>query len=67
MISLKYYRIAEVDEDGQRIWLREAYAGEDQEGIGFAIGVKYVGESWVVQVPTTLVHLSGNDELISEV
>ncbi len=66
LIALKYYRIAEVDEVAQKIQLRNPYSGEDEEGIGFAIGVKFVGEPWLVQVPTTLVHLSSGDGLISE-
>lgn len=66
LIALRYYRIAEVDEEAQEIRLREPYAGEDQEAIGFAIGVKDVGEPWLVQVPTTLVHLRSGDDLIIE-
>jgi hypothetical protein len=64
LIALNYYRIAEVDEAAQRILLREPYAGNDQSGIGFAIGVKFVGEPWVVQLPTTLVLLTNADLIV---
>jgi hypothetical protein len=66
LIALRYYRIAEVDEAAQKIRLSERYAGEDQNKIGFAIGVKFVGEPWLVQVPTNLVYLSSRDDVISE-
>ena len=66
LIALKYYRIARVNEADQKIKLSEPYAGKDQDDIGFAIGVKFEGEPWVVQVPTTLVHLTRSDDLISE-
>jgi|SRR5215213_1397571 len=65
LISLKYYRIAEVDEVAQHIQLRTPYSGDDLEGIGFAVGVRFVGEPWVVQVPTDLVFLENGTELIS--
>jgi hypothetical protein len=65
LILLKYYRIAEVDEDAQKIQLREAYTGDDRNGVGFAVGVKFVGEPWVVQVPTDLVFLESGNELIT--
>ncbi len=64
LIALKYYRIASVDETAQQIRLREPYRGSDQSGLGYAIGVKFVGEPWVVQVPTTLVHLRSGSDLI---
>jgi len=66
LIALKYYRITEVNEADQRIQLREPYAGEDEDATGYAIGVKFVGEPWVVQVPTSLVHLSSASGLIAE-
>jgi hypothetical protein len=66
LIALRYYRIAEVDEAAQKVRLRERYSGEDQSKIGFAIGVKFVGEPWLVQVPTSLVYLSSRDNIISE-
>jgi hypothetical protein len=66
LISLKSYRIAEVDEAAQQIQLREAYTGDDLDGIGFAVGVKFVGEPWVVQVPTDLVFLESGTELITK-
>ena len=65
LIALRTYRIAGVDEAAQELRLREPYAGNDEQGIGVAIGIKYVGEPWVVQVPTTLVYL-GSRQLISE-
>lgn len=65
LIALDYYRIAEVDEAAQEIRLREPYRRANQDGIGFAVGVKFVGEPWVVQVPTTLVHLTNSADLIS--
>ena len=49
LIALKHYRIAEVNEAEQKIRLRDPYTGEDQENIGFGIGVKFVGEPWLVQ------------------
>ncbi len=66
LIALKTYRIATVDEASQRIELREPYAGADQDAAGFAVGVKFVGEPWVVQVPTTLVYLDAGEDLISQ-
>jgi hypothetical protein len=65
LIALQYYRIAEVDVAAQTLRLTEPYDGEDDDAIGFAIGVKFVGEPWLVQVPTTLVHLkAGTDPII---
>ena len=61
LINLESYRIAKFVSPTE-ITLREAYKGEDDEKIGVSIGVKYVGEPWVVQVPTSLVFL-GNDDL----
>jgi hypothetical protein len=66
LIELRYYRIQEVDEASQEIRLREKYLGEDRDKIGFAIGVKFVGEPWLVQVPTSLVYLSSRDDIVSE-
>jgi hypothetical protein len=65
LIALNYYRIAEVDVAAQKIRLREPYAGENKSDIGVAIGPKFVGEPWVVQVPTTLVLLT-NADLITQ-
>jgi hypothetical protein len=64
LIALRYYRIAEVDVAAQTLRLSEPYGGEYDDAIGFAIGVKFVGEPWLVQVPTTLVHLKGGAEVI---
>ena len=65
LIALRYYRIATVDAAAQTLTLSEPYGGEDDESLGFAIGVKFVGEPWLVQVPTTLVHLkAGADPII---
>ncbi len=62
-IALKQYRITDVDEVNQRIHLREPYDGEDQQGIGYAVGPKFVGEPLVVQVPTNLVYLEAGSGL----
>lgn len=56
LINLESYRISEFISSTE-IMLREPYPGEDDTNIGVAVGVKYVGEPWVVQVPTSLVHL----------
>ncbi|MET0648648.1 MAG: hypothetical protein ABW208_18715 [Pyrinomonadaceae bacterium] len=64
LIALRYYRIAEVDAAAQTFRLGEPYGGEDGDALGFAIGVKFVGQPWLVQVPTTLVHLKASAELI---
>jgi hypothetical protein len=64
LIALRYYRIAEVNVAAQTLRLSEPYDGEDDDAIGFAIGVKFVGEPWLVQVPTTLVHLESGAEII---
>ncbi len=63
LISLDTYRIAQVDEVTQQILLRAPYIGSDQDALGFAVGVKFVGEPWLVQVPTTLVHVSSVDPI----
>ena len=63
LINLESYRIAEVMPP-DKVVLREAYQGEeDVEKIGVAMGVKYVGEPWLVQVPTSLVYLQEGSEL----
>ena len=62
LINLESYRIAEFNSTTE-IMLREAYQGEDIVNIGVAMGVKYVGEPWVVQIPTSLVHLQNDGEL----
>ncbi len=65
LIALRYYRIATVDVAAQTLRLNDVYGGEDDDAIGFAIGVKFVGEPWLVQVPTTLIHLkAGADPII---
>lgn len=56
LIHLETYRIAAV-ENSQEIYLRDAYSGDDENGIGVSLGVKYVGEPWLVEVPTSLVML----------
>lgn len=61
LINLESYRIAEFILPTE-IRLREVYTGEDNT-FGVAVGVKYIGEPWVVQVPTSLVHLQGTSEL----
>lgn len=66
LIALRYYRIAEVDEAAQTLRLREPYAGADAQGIGYAVGVQYVGEPWLVHVPTRLVYLSNRTDLVVE-
>lgn len=62
IINLESYRIAKFV-SATEIILREPYLGEDDTNIGVAVGVKYVGEPWVVQVPTSLVHLQKGGEL----
>lgn len=64
LLDLNYYRIAAVDVAAQTLTLREPYAGDDHDATGFGIGVKFVGEPWLVQVPTTLVHLKGGADLV---
>lgn len=66
LVGLTYYRIAKVNEAKQEIELREPYAGDDKDAVGFPIGVKFVGEPCLVQVPTILLFLSRRDDLISE-
>lgn len=61
LINLESYRIAEFISPTE-IRLREAYEGEDNT-FDVALGVKYVGEPWVVQVPTSLVHLQESGDL----
>ncbi len=56
LINLETYRIAQVLSETE-ITLTEAYRGETSEGLGYAVGVKFVGEPWVVKVPTSLVVL----------
>lgn len=61
LINLESYRIADFISPTE-IMLREPYEGVDNT-FGVALGVKYVGEPWIVQVPTSLVHLQGGTEL----
>ncbi|MGK7397437.1 MAG: hypothetical protein ACNS62_22865 [Candidatus Cyclobacteriaceae bacterium M3_2C_046] len=61
LIHLESYRIAQVVSPAE-IRLREVYTGETTS-LGVAVGVKYVGEPWVVQVPTSLVHLQEGGDL----
>jgi hypothetical protein len=61
LLNLKSYRIAEFI-SANEIILRDPYLGEDTT-LGVSLGVKYVGEPWVVQVPTSLVHLKDDGEL----
>lgn len=65
LVNLEVYRIAEVL-SATEITLREPYRGETATGLGYAIGVKFVGEPWVVEVPTSLVILSDKKEKLSE-
>ncbi len=65
LIALKTYRIVAVDEAAQEIRLGEPYPGPDADAAHFAVGVKFVGEPWVVQVPTNLVYLEDGTSLIS--
>lgn len=62
LINLKTYRIAKFD-SSTKIILREAYDGNDDSNIGVAIGVKLVGEPWVVEIPTNLVYLQKSQKL----
>lgn len=66
LIALRYYRIAEVDAEAQTLRLEAPYEGADDDAVGFAVGVKFVGEPWLVQVPTTLVHLADGSMKIVE-
>ena len=65
LILLRYHRIAAVDVAAQTMRLREPFDGEDAEDVGFAVGVAFVGEPWLVQVPTTLLHLKTEADAIS--
>ncbi|MET0736224.1 MAG: hypothetical protein ABWY55_11375, partial [Microbacterium sp.] len=65
LIQLQPYRIAEVDVAAQTLRLADPYEGEDEDAARFGVGVKFVGEPWLVQVPTTLVHLQADSELAS--
>jgi len=65
LIALQTFRIAAVDVQAQTLRLTEPYDGEDRDEIGFAIGVKFVGEPWLVPVPTTLVHLRAEADVIT--
>lgn len=60
LVNLEVYRIAAFI-SATEIALKEPYRGESDSGIGYAIGVKYVGEPWVVKVPTSLVWLQGSE------
>lgn len=62
LINLETYRIAQVLSETEII-LTEAYRGETSEGVGYAVGVKFVGEPWVVKVPTSLVWVGENKPL----
>ncbi|HYD41535.1 MAG TPA: hypothetical protein VEB43_11975 [Anaeromyxobacter sp.] len=64
LIALQEYRITAVDQATQQLTLREPFAGEGADGLGYAVGAKYVGEPWIVQVPTSLVHLRDGADLI---
>lgn len=66
LLEFRQYRIASVDEAAQTLRLREPYARDDADALGFAIGVKFVGEPWLVQVPTRLVYLESGSDLVSE-
>lgn len=62
LISLKVYRIAKVVSATQ-ISLLDAYEGESGDSMGYAIGVKFVGEPWLVKIPTSLVLLQESNQL----
>jgi hypothetical protein len=62
LINLHVYRIAKVV-SATRLVLREAYEGESANGLGYTIGVKFVGEPWVVKIPTSLVLLQESNQL----
>ncbi len=62
LIHLESYRIAEFV-SATEIALREPYLGEDDTNIGVIMGIKYVGEPWVVEVPTSLVYLQEDGTL----
>jgi len=64
LINLETYRIAKFISETE-LELRDPYKGENitDPGIGVAMGVKYVGEPWIVKVPTNLVWLQSSPEL----
>ena len=57
------YRVAEADKDNQALKLTENYRGDTQVDIPYYLGLKLVGPSWEVRVPTSLVYLQRDDVL----
>lgn len=65
LINLKSYRIKAVDEANQLVTLNESFPDED-ETFGVSLGATYVGEPWMVTVPTSLVWLDGENNLFND-
>ncbi len=64
IIDLKSYRIRDIDEASQKITLDRKYKSDktdadeqNLENVGYWLGAKFVGEPWLVEVPTSLVIL----------
>lgn len=64
LVALTYHRISKVDVANQTVTLSAKYEGDNAPALRFGIGVKFVGPPWLVQVPTTLVHLAQDDSMI---
>lgn len=65
LINLKTYRIAKFLSNTQ-IELNKRYEDNTDTGIGYATGVKLVGEPWLVEIPTRLVYLQDSSQLNPE-
>ncbi len=61
-IAGEVHRVAAVDSE-TKLQLSEPFQGPTQDGIGYVIGAKAVGEPWTVRVPTSLVLLQADAAL----
>ncbi|WP_163382062.1 hypothetical protein [Cyclobacterium sp. SYSU L10401] len=62
LIGLKSYRIINVDEANQKVTLNKPFPYDDGT-FGVSLGATYVGESWVVELPTSLLWLDEESKL----
>lgn len=63
LLDMETYRIVEILADGQSVRLDRPSPTDHEAGISFAFGARYVGEPWLVKLPTNLVFLQADDAL----
>ncbi len=61
-IAGRRYRIASVT-GPTTLTLNEPYGGNTTAAVGYVVGARYVGEPWIVRLPTSLVILQQDDTL----